>query len=53
MILCHLENDKTHQPIAEAPRSMLLRQVEKANSMGFSSAAASELTQLERGLFWA
>ena len=29
-ILCHLENDKTHQPIAAAPRSMLLRQVEKA-----------------------
>lgn len=43
MILCQLENDKTHQPIAEAPRSMLFKQVEKAKAMGFSTAAASEL----------
>ncbi|MBX2872632.1 MAG: glutamine synthetase family protein [Saprospiraceae bacterium] len=43
MILCHLENDKTHVPIAEAPRSMLRQQVEKAKSLGFTTAAASEL----------
>lgn len=43
MILCHLENDKTHQAISEAPRSMLLRQIEKAQALGFEAAAASEL----------
>lgn len=43
IILCHLENDKTHKAISEAPRSMLLRQIEKAQALGFESAAASEL----------
>lgn len=43
LVLCQLENDKTHQPIAEAPRSILHQQLQQAQALGFDCAAASEL----------
>jgi glutamine synthetase len=43
LVLCDLVNDKTHQLIAEAPRSLLQQQIEKATSLGFDCFAASEL----------
>ncbi|MCB0531037.1 MAG: glutamine synthetase [Saprospiraceae bacterium] len=43
VVLCDLVDDKTHGPVAEAPRSILRRQLEQVNAQGFSSMAASEL----------
>ena len=43
LILCDLENEKTHAPIAEAPRSLLNAQLKKAEQAGFGCFAASEL----------
>lgn len=43
LVLCDVESDKTHELLAEIPRSMLLTQLEKAKSMGYSCFAASEL----------
>lgn len=43
LILCDLENDKTHQRIAIGPRSLLHQQLDQAKEMGFSCFAASEL----------
>lgn len=43
MILCDVLDDKKHQPVAEAPRSILRRQIEKAVCMGYTAMAASEL----------
>jgi len=43
MVICNLENDKTHKPIAEAPRSILQKQLRVANRTGFDCFAASEL----------
>ena len=43
LILCDLKNDRTHQWVAEAPRSILQKQVNAAREEGFESLAASEL----------
>jgi glutamine synthetase len=43
LVLCNLENEKTHQPILEAPRSILLRQIEAVRNLGYECLAASEL----------
>jgi len=43
LILCDLENDKTHQRIAIGPRSLLHQQLDQAQQMGFNCFAASEL----------
>ena len=43
MILCDLQNDKTHRLIPEAPRSLLRQQLNLASQMGFDCFAASEL----------
>jgi len=43
MILCDLENEKTHQPIDVAPRSILRKQIEKLSELGYGANGASEL----------
>jgi len=43
IVLCDVKNEKTHQYVAEAPRSILRKQVEVAQNMGFKGFAASEL----------
>jgi glutamine synthetase len=43
VVLCDLEDVKTHEPVAVAPRSMLRRQIRRAAEAGFSAQAASEL----------
>lgn len=43
VVLCNLEDEKTHTPIAQAPRSILKRQLEQASELGFTVNAASEL----------
>ncbi|MCP4424194.1 MAG: glutamine synthetase [Chloroflexi bacterium] len=43
LALCDVQNDKTHQLVSVAPRSILRRQVDRAAQMGFAGMAASEL----------
>jgi glutamine synthetase len=43
IVICAVEDEKTHQPTAVAPRSILQKQLEKAAAMGFTAMAASEL----------
>jgi len=43
LILCNLENEKTHAPVAEAPRSLLNQQLARAEKLGYGCFAASEL----------
>ena len=43
MVICDLEDDKGHAPVAEAPRSLLRRQLEAASAAGYDVFAASEL----------
>jgi glutamine synthetase len=43
LVLCDLENEKTHQHVPVGPRSILRQQVERAAEMGYSANAASEL----------
>ncbi len=43
LILCDVENDKTHQPVDVAPRSILHHQIERAAETGYAVMAASEL----------
>ena len=43
LVLCNLEDDKTHRPVGVGPRSILNRQIERANQLGFTAKAASEL----------
>ncbi len=43
LVLCDVEDDRAHQPVAVAPRSILRRQLDVAESAGFQVAAASEL----------
>ena len=43
IVLCDLYDDKTHGLVAEGPRSILSRQIEKMKSAGFDAFAASEL----------
>lgn len=43
LVLCEVHDNKTHQLYPQAPRSILQKQVERANALGFQSMAASEL----------
>ena len=43
LILCDLEDEKTYQPIAVGPRSILQRQLAAAKESGFTAMAGSEL----------
>lgn len=42
-VLCDVRNEKTHDYISVAPRSILRAQVDAARALGFGSFAASEL----------
>ena len=43
LVLCDVQDDAAHEPVALAPRSMLRRQLERAAALGFEVMAASEL----------
>ncbi len=43
LVLCNLEDDKTHQPVTVGPRSILNKQIERASQLGYTAKAASEL----------
>ena len=43
LVICDVVNEKTHQFTAEAPRSILRKQLEKAKKTGYECFAASEL----------
>ena len=43
LVLCDVQDEKTHAPVNVAPRSMMKKQLERAAAMGFSVMAASEL----------
>ena len=43
LVLCDVEDVKTHAPVAVAPRSVLRRQLERTASAGFTAKGASEL----------
>ena len=43
LIMCNLEDEKTHKLVAEAPRSILKEQLKSAQEMGYDCLAASEL----------
>lgn len=43
LVLCDVEDEHTHQQVSVAPRSILRRQVEAANALGYTVQAASEL----------
>jgi glutamine synthetase len=40
---CDVKSEKTHDFVAEAPRSILCQQIERARSMGYQAMAATEL----------
>ncbi len=42
-VLCDVERNDDHQPVAVAPRSILRRQLDAAHEAGFAPKAASEL----------
>jgi glutamine synthetase len=43
LVLCNVENDRTHQPVSVVPRSILRRQLVNAAEMGYTMMAASEI----------
>ena len=43
IILCDIVDEKTHALVPHVPRSILLGQVSRANDLGFSAKAATEL----------
>lgn len=43
LVLCDLENERAHAPVDVAPRSVLRRQLAKADATGYQVMAASEL----------
>lgn len=43
LVICDLENEKTHGPVLEGPRSILNDQLAQLEKSGFKSFAASEL----------
>lgn len=43
LVICDVENEREHRPVAQAPRSMLRRQIDRAAAMGYTAMAASEL----------
>ena len=43
LVLCDVADEKSHQPVAAAPRSILRRQLNQAQGQGYRVNAASEL----------
>ncbi len=43
LVLCDVDDERRHQPVSVAPRSILRRQLQAADSLGFEVYAASEL----------
>ena len=43
LVICDLQSEKTHEPIAVAPRSILRKQILASSESGFECFAASEL----------
>src|SRR5262249_48895118 len=43
LVVCDVKNEKTHEFVSVAPRSILRRQIEAMRGLGFESFAASEL----------
>lgn len=43
LVLCDLENEKAHEPIRVAPRSILRNQLQKLAEIGYGANGASEL----------
>jgi glutamine synthetase len=43
LVLCDLADTRTHEPVAVAPRSILRRQLARADQSGFTAKGASEL----------
>ncbi len=43
IVLCDLEDPRTHDLVEVAPRTILRRQLQRAEGLGFTAAAASEL----------
>jgi glutamine synthetase len=43
LVLCDVEDEKSHTLVAVAPRSLLRRQIDRAGQMGYTAQAASEL----------
>lgn len=43
MVICNVEDDKTHRPVPFAPRSILLHQLERLSAQKYTAMAASEL----------
>ncbi|MBI3607104.1 MAG: glutamine synthetase [Nitrospirae bacterium] len=43
LVLCDVKDEQTHRPVAQAPRSMLRRQIERAAATGYRAMTGSEL----------
>ena len=43
LVICDLQDEATHAPVPFAPRNLLHRAIEQAQTLGFSALAASEL----------
>jgi glutamine synthetase len=43
LVICHVEDEKSHAPVTVAPRSLLQAQIARASDLGFTALAASEL----------
>lgn len=43
LVVCDVESDADHQPVALAPRAMLKDQIDRAANLGFDALAGSEL----------
>jgi glutamine synthetase len=43
LVLCDVKDEKSHEYVSVAPRSVLRRQIDAAKALGFESYAASEL----------
>src|SRR3954462_1915638 len=43
LVICDVKDEKTHDPVSVAPRSILRRQIEAAHKLNFQAFAATEL----------
>ncbi|MFN8441523.1 MAG: glutamine synthetase family protein [Caldilineaceae bacterium] len=43
VVLCDVDDEKSHSPVTVAPRSILRKQIAAAEALGYSAKAASEL----------
>lgn len=43
LVICDVQEHATQQPLAQAPRSLLRQQIERATALGFTAMAGSEL----------